>query len=370
MRTHTRRPWRAVVVILALTIAGTGSLAGPVSAANGMRFNASAWLDLAVKLDGFFPTIGDFADAMSGTAAISQGSDGRLTFLLAGSDSRFSAVSRTDSIMIMSIKGNTISAASIPRDTARIVRPASMGGGTFSGKVNGILRSLVQSEGSLDAGLNAFEKVIENLLQIEIDYHALIWFGGFTTLVDKVDPVLVDIGTSIRDGKHHDLDAQGPAGVYFPKANSYTLYAWNPSGYSGSPYCNGAWKSYTDPASHPSVFCHRALPFVRTRKGPGNNDFVRVRRQQNFIAATIKATSSSELSALVSTAQGEGLGKWWTNYPISMGSATDLYNAIHNGVLTNQVVFKPSIYSARISGTSGYELKLSAVRAWTAQYMS
>ena len=64
------------------------------------------------------------------------------------------------------------------------------------------------------------------------------------------------------------------------------------------------------------------------------------------------------------------MGKWWTNYPISMSSATDLYNALNGATPQNRVVFKPSLYAQRISGTSAYELKLSAVRQWTAQYMS
>jgi anionic cell wall polymer biosynthesis LytR-Cps2A-Psr (LCP) family protein len=368
--TLSRRPLRMLTVVLALTIAIPGALAGPVAAAHGFRFNAGAWVDLAFGASSFFPTVGEVVDSISGAQAINDGNDGRLTFLLAGSDSRFSAVSRTDSIMVMSIKGNTISAASIPRDTARIPRPPSMGGGLFSGKVNGILRTLVNQEGSLTAGMAEFEKVIEYVMGIEVDYNALIWFGGFTTLVGRVDPIFVNIGSSIRDGKHHDLDAQGPAGVYFPKASSHSLYDWNPSGYSGTPYCNGQWQNVANPAGTPSVHCHRALPYVRTRKGPGNNDFVRARRQQGFVAATIKAVSSSELSGLVSTAQAEAAGKWWTNYPISLTSAQELYNALHNGNLVNQVVFKPKIYSARISGTSGYELKLGAVRAWGDQYMS
>ena len=370
MRTHKRLPWRAVIVALALTMAGSGSLAGPVAAARDLRINAGPWLDLAMKFNNFFPTIGDVADRVSGAEQINKGSDGRLTFALFGSDSRDTAISRTDSIMIMSIQGNTISAASIPRDTGRIPRPASMGGGLFSGKVNGILRSLITTYGSTDAGLDKMDLVLENLLQIEIDYHAIVWFGGFTTLVDRVDPIFVNIGSSVRDGKHKDLAAQGPTGVYFPVHNTYALQAWNPSSYSGAPYCNGAWKSVSNPQTTTSVHCHRALPYVRTRKGPGNNDFVRARRQQGFVAAAIKAVSSTELSGLVSTAQGEARGKWWTNYPISLSSAQELYNAIHSGNLANQVVFKPTIYSARIAGTNAYELKLNAVRAWTAQYMS
>lgn len=304
-----------------------------------------------------------YLDALDGDQALNKGSDGRLTFLLLGSDSRGASVSRTDTILIMSVKGNTISAASIPRDTARIPNPS---GGTFSGRVNGILRQLLNQGSSLDEALARFEVVIESLLGgIEIDYHALIWFGGFTTLVSKIDPVTVNSNREIRDQAHLD-DPNGPPGVYFPKWDGYALYANNTG---SNPYCNGAYRNDTNPPVDARYWCHRALPFVRSRKGPGNDDWVRARRQQDFIAAAIRAVNTSELSGLVSTAQSEGLGKWWTNYPINATSAMDLYNELHSASLVNQVVFKPSNYAGRITGTSAYQLKLSTVRQWAAQYL-
>lgn len=303
-------------------------------------------------------------DALDGNQALNRGTDGRLTFLLLGSDARGSSVSRTDSILLMSIKGNTITSASVPRDTGRVPRPASMGGGTFSGKVNGILRQLVNSAGNLNTGLSNFEKVIENVAQIEIDYHALIWFNGFTTLVGKIDPITVNITREIRDPKHID-DPNGPAGVYFPQWNGFALHAYNSTSRF---YCDGAWRS--DPAPINSTnYCRRALPYVRSRKGPDNDDWVRSRRQQQFIASTIKAVSQSELSGLVSTAQGEGMGKWWTNFPISTTSAMDLYNEFQGASLGAHVVWKPAVFAARIPGTSAYELRLTAVRQWSAQYL-
>jgi anionic cell wall polymer biosynthesis LytR-Cps2A-Psr (LCP) family protein len=301
--------------------------------------------------------------AMEGANAISTGTDGRLTFLLAGSDSRNSSISRTDSIMIVSVKGKTISAASIPRDTGRI--PDPFGGGVFPGKVNSILHQLRTTSSSMDQALDRFEVVIENVIQQEIDYHALLWFDGFTTLVGKIDPISVNIGRDIADPKHED-DEHGAPGVYFPKWTGYALYAFNTG---SNPYCNGAYKNDPPPIDA-RYWCHRALPFVRSRKGPGNNDWVRSYRQQGFVAATIKAISRAELSSLVSTGQSEGMGKWWTNLPINSTTALDLYDALDGARLVNQVVFKPKTYAGRIVGTSSYELKLPAVRQWAAQYLS
>ena len=362
-----RRGIRAAILVVSLTaVLAASSITGPQTASAAVWTGDPGsskvdWLDLAMSMA---TPLRPFIDALEGSQSFSTGSDGRLTFLLLGSDSRASAVSRTDAMLIMSVKGNTITAASLPRDTGRVPRPASMGGGTFPGKANSILHQL-QSGTTLDGALNKFDQVIENVAQIEIDYHALIWFNGFTTLVDKVDPINVNSERVIYDGKHVDQNGS-PPGVYFPKWNGYAIYAWNTG---SSKYCNGTFKLYSDPTAHPETWCHRALPYVRSRHGPGNDDWVRARRQQEFIASTIKAVSSSELSGLVSTASSEGMGKWWTNFPISAGNALDLYNKLHGANLGAHVVWKPSQFATRIPGTSAYELNLSAVRQWSAQYL-
>ena len=145
-------------------------------------------------------------------------------------------------------------------------------------------------------------------------------------------------------------------------------HAWNPGSQTGSPYCNGTFKTYADPNSHPETWCQRALPFVRSRYG--SSDYARSKRQQLFVDAAIDAVDSDELSDLVSTAMGEAPGAWQTNFPITLGNATDLYNALLGASLVNKVVFSPKVYASRISGTRGYQLKLSAVRGWCDTYMS
>jgi anionic cell wall polymer biosynthesis LytR-Cps2A-Psr (LCP) family protein len=304
-------------------------------------------------------------DGLLGNQAVDDGSDNRLTVLAMGSDSRGTGLSRMDAILILSIKGNSISMASIPRDTARFPK---RGGGVWSGKVNGIVRQYVNAGYSAQAALNEFEKDVEYVLGITIDYNAVVWFNGLTTLVGKVDPIYVNT-PEIRDGKLIDDHAAGQRqGVYFPDSNSWPLYDFNYSA-NGRAYCNGNWRVDTPPIDAANK-CKRALPFVRSRKGPNNNDWIRARRQQNFIYSAIKAVSSGELSSLTSTATNEGGGRWMTNMPISLSNAQDLYNRLHNASLTRQVVFKPKAYATRISGTSGYQLKLSAVRAWCDAYMS
>ncbi len=308
---------------------------------------------------------------LAGPPGLNEGTDGRLTVLLLASDSRGTGISRTDSMMIASIDDNkVISTASIPRDTARIPLPASMGGGTYKGKINGMVKSFIKSGLGRDAALDKFEKVIENLLQIEIDYRVVLWFGGMTTLVGEIDPITVNIPREIRDSKIIDDHAAGARrGVYFPLATNYELWATNEA-FNGNTYCNGNWR-FESPIK-PKNMCHRALPFTRSRKGKGNNDWVRQSRQQNFLFSAIKATADTELAALVGVAMNQGSGKWLTNIPVTLDSANYLFNRFNGATFpaANKVVFKPRIYASHIPNTSAYQLKLTAVRNWTALHLT
>jgi len=362
--------WRTLgVLAVALLIGSSGVLSDPQAVTARARPSsgpggALAWLELERSLAGYLP-IQPLLEAVSGPSAIDPGSDGRLTFLLLGSDSRGGAVSRTDTIMIVSLKNGVISAASIPRDTARIANPD---GGTFSGRINAILKKLKVGR-TVDQAMAKFEIVIEKLLQIQIDYWAMIKFNGFNALVDEVDPITIDSNKEIKDKKFWD-DPTKPSGVYFPAANNYQLWAWQPS--SNPALCNGLWKSQTAPYAQ-QYWCRRALPFVRSRKGSGNSDFVRAKRQQDFVIAAgervINRGSGSALTSLLQAANGQiSAGQLYTNIPHSASDAVSLYNDLAGATVGFQVVFKPTTYSTHIPGTTAYELKLSAVRQVTAQW--
>ena len=350
---------------MALVMAASGALGSPAIAGQRIGANGSlGWLQLERQLGGFLP-VGPLLSAWAGPNAIDTGSDGRLTILLLGSDTRGSAVQRTDTIMIMSIKNGVISAASIPRDTARIANPD---GGTFSDRINAILK-LLKVGRTLDEALAKFEIVIEKLLQIEIDYYALIKFDGFNALVDEVDPITVSLPTAITDTRFWD-NPNLPSGVYFPAASSYNLYAWQPN--ANPPLCNGLWKSKSTPIA-PQYWCQRALPFVRSRKGTGNSDFVRARRQQNFVVAAITRVvnrgSGAALSSLLGEAGDQVSGdQLVTDIPLTFADALELYNRLAGASVGLQVVFKPQDYATHIPGTTAYQLILPAVRQTTAQW--
>ena len=296
---------------------------------------------------------------LDGTQAMNTGSDGRLTILLLGSDTRGGGFSRTDTIMVASIKGKSISVVSIPRDTAHIPNPD---GGTFSPRINAILKQLKAGRTNEEA-LNKFEQVIENLLQVEIDYHAVVTFVGFEALVNSVEPISVRIAHPVRDTKFWD-DPNKPSGVYFPQADDYQLFALQPN--SDPPLCNGLWKTHSEPIPN-QYWCHRALPFVRSRKGASNSDFVRARRQQDFVMAAIRRViqrgTGANLNALVDRANGAAsYGALTTNIPITNANAIDLYNMLNGGNVVFQEVFNPPNYATHIPGGTAYELKLPEVR--------
>ncbi len=357
-RAPRRAPRRVVAAfVLALTVVLSGVVSNP--AVNAFEpapggSGRTSLLDMGMGLASIVPP--SFWAAVGQSQTIEPGPDGVLNILLLGSDARSGGVSRTDTIMVVSLKGNTIRAASIPRDTAKIPNP---NGGTFSGRINAILKTLKNSSTSTEVALQKLEVVIENLLQIPIDYHALITFNGFHALVDVVDPITITT-REIRDSRYWDDPTRTP-GVYFPARTDYQLHAWQPN--ATPPLCNGKWKTLG--TADPDLWCRRAMPYVRSRKGAGNSDFKRAKRQQEFIFATVKDVGAAHLSPLLTAATAQDASnQLYTSFPITIGNVQDFFNRLQNAQFGNHVVFGPTTYSTHIPGTTAYQLKLDVVRNW------
>jgi anionic cell wall polymer biosynthesis LytR-Cps2A-Psr (LCP) family protein len=350
---------------LALLLALWPPLAGVADGVARASTNSPLdWLSLERTFASVVP-LRPLLHLFEGSSEINTGSDGRLTILLLGSDSRGSAVGLTDTIMIMSIKGHTISAASIPRDAVHLPNPD---GGTFGGRANSILENLARGR-TVDDALARFEVVIEQLLQVEIDYYAMVKFDGFDNLVQEIQPVSIDNAQPIRDPKFWD-DPNKLSGVYFPAASNYKLWAWQPD--ANPPLCNGLWRQQPTPIAS-QYWCRRALPYVRSRKGSGNSDFVRAHRQQDFVAATIRRViergSGSALGALVNRAYGQQSARLlYTDIPLTTASALDLYQTLSDASVGFQVVFSPPQYATHVNGSTAYQLDLAAIRQVTRQW--
>lgn len=379
-RRVSRSPARIFAALgVALTMGASGLLSDPASVTAMARpgdgpGGSLAWLDLGAQFASMIPR------SLLGGATLNYGSDNRLTVLLLGSDTRKAGnFSRTDTIMIVSIakNSNTINVASIPRDTARILNPFTPSTTDyFTPRVNGILKLLRKGHTNAQA-FSMFEQVIENELGLPagtIDYYALITFDGFDALVENVQPITLNIDHTIADPKFWD-NPHLPPGVYFPAQNNYQLYAWQQG--VDPPLCDSLWKGHNPVTSQ--YWCHRALPFVRSRKGSGNSDWKRAQRQQNLVGAAITRViqrgSASALDSLVTAADGQVASSGlYTDIPFDdLGVKLELYNLLNGAHLVNQVVFAPSwqgvSYASHIPGGTAYQLKLPAVQGWADTYL-
>lgn len=215
-----------LAVLLAALMTGAAGMGGQVLAASDVHFSPLPFVNLANQIFGEETVLGA-VEALTGQAQLDEGSDGRITVLMVGSDHRDGKQNgeRTDTIMVWSINTNNkmISAASIPRDTARVPLAPSLGGGIFTNKINGMLKWFKkQSGGSRAAGMEKLRVEIEYLIDTPIDYVAYIRFDGFDALVDEAGGIETSITAEIRDPDYIDKPGY-PTGARFLVDNSVVL---------------------------------------------------------------------------------------------------------------------------------------------------
>jgi len=344
--TNRRRLLLAGLAVTAL-MAGSGGAAAPVAAAV-TQFSGMSWLGLGANVIGpLFPS------------SIGTGSDNRLTVLLLGSDWRprlAGTGERTDSMILMTINNShQISAVSLPRDVGNVpIAP----GVIFKPKINGLFKYYKQAYGSREAALEHMRQAFQYTFQIQIDYVVYIRFTGFERLVGNVGGVPVTVSSTVYDAKIVDerYPTKQHGAKFLQSASTTELGANAPACYTvGSPI---NW------AASPN--CTRALEYVRSRHGPGNNDWVRARRQQNFIFAAIKRVigrgSGANLEALRSSALSNSVD-FYTTLPTSAGDAIAMFNLLNGATMPNQAVLKPRKYASTVPGTSKQQLKIDVVRA-------
>ncbi len=369
--TGSARRLRAVVFALALLMTGSGALAGPVSAAH-FKFNPLPWLNLASDMLANVPGGSAMVQQLVGPTSLSYGTDGRLTVLLVGSDYRARLAGtgeRTDTIMVVTINPNThqVAAVSLPRDVGRVpIGP----GQTFKGKINGLFKSYKRAYGTREAALEHLRQAISYALNVQIDYVAYIRFTGVETLVSQVGGVPVTVTKTILDKRIVDDRVSGhPHGAKFLQSSSTLMLGAN-APWCWGPGTSGNWNAVPN--------CTRALLYVRSRHGRGNNDWVRAKRQQTFIMAAIQRVDSQNagdqnaLYALANKARSIP-SDFYTTLPMATdGDVFALYNLLRYASPNNflHAVFKPPKYASNVRGTSKQVLNLSAVRALTAAWFA
>lgn len=169
----------------------------------------------------------------------------RTNILLVGVDSgsgRNHAL--TDTMLVVSLgRGSDPAMISIPRDLVNAPLPD---GTVYPAKLNSLLQTASANPASYGLGaVPTLKGTIANLLGVPIHYFAAVDMAGFRNIIDAIGGVTVVVEPAVADPHHRLYLEAGPTAM------------------GGD----------------------LALTYVRSRYGPGNNDFVRAGRQQQIIAA-------------------------------------------------------------------------------------
>ena len=199
---------------------------------------------------------------------------GRLTVLLAGSDAGFDRHgTRTDAMMVASIDLETgyTTLFGIPRNYGDVPLPEHianyMGRSHFTGQINWLYGEAegfhdLAPEGH-DPGLYVLKGAMEALLNIPIDYYAMVDMEGFVRLVDAFGGI--------------DIDVQQPVHVRIM-----------------SPIEGEGWQRFEiDPGDH-TLDGREALAYARSRSG--TTDYDRMERQRCVVEAV---TEQADLPTLL-----------------------------------------------------------------------
>ncbi|MFO7815885.1 MAG: LCP family protein [Halanaerobiales bacterium] len=190
----------------------------------------------------------------------------KLNILVAGYDSSINGPPRADTIIVASINLNTneIGLLFIPRDT-RV-------------KVNGHGYNRINSAHAY-GGIELLNETVEDFLNIKLDYYLETDFQGFEEIIDLIGGIDIHISKPLEY-----IDEAGGVNINLP---------------AGDVHLNG----------------EKALQYVRYR-GDKLGDIGRVSRQQKFIKAVMKKTTSPQIILKLPSIYSEVMNSVNTNIPI------------------------------------------------------
>lgn len=211
--------------------------------------------------------IGDILNPIVKDPQLQKDSTGTYTnILILGIDTRETnaGLLNTDTMIIASYnhKTNDVVMMSIPRDF--FVPVPDQGWYT---KVNGIYSVGEKTEEG--TGIDLLATVLEDIIDMEIQYHAMIDLKGFTDIIDAIGGITVNVENSFTDYQY-------PTGAPAPYSPYQTV-----SFEAGPQLMDG----------------DTALKYSRSRKSPDaseGSDFARAKRQQNVLVALQENLLSSE----------------------------------------------------------------------------
>jgi polyisoprenyl-teichoic acid--peptidoglycan teichoic acid transferase len=255
--------WRRPVPVASFLALAAIVIVTHVAAANVAWSFYTAGKDIFVGVhdpDGSPRPSGPIVSAAPGASVAPSGSAApnaqpRLNILLTGIDSnQYRSHALNDTLLVVSVDQQTgdVVMVSFPRDMARLPTPD---GKTYRGKINSI-QSYADRHPELypNGGMAALTDEIGYLLGAPVDYYASVDLEGFTKLIDRVGGVTVDVTEAIDDPSYGGWDTPGRIGFHLTVGRH----------------------TFDGPT---------ALAYVRSRKGIGNSDFGRARRQQQLLVA-------------------------------------------------------------------------------------
>ncbi len=178
----------------------------------------------------------------------------RINVLLTGIDSsEIRTYALTDTLIVVSIDpvSGDVAMVSFPRDIARFTLST---GELYTKKINSLMTAANQDPDTYaDGGLPTLNRELGYLLGVSIPYYAAVDLDGFAQLIDSVGGVTIDNPKAIND----------------PAYGGWT------DGRLGFRLSAGVHR----------LDGETALAYARSRKGAGDNDFTRARRQQQLLVA-------------------------------------------------------------------------------------
>jgi polyisoprenyl-teichoic acid--peptidoglycan teichoic acid transferase len=258
---------------------------------------------------------------------------GRINVLLTGIDSsetRHHAL--TDTLIVISIDRATkdVAMISFPRDIAQF---PLWDGRTFTGKINSLMTYAARRpEEFPDGGLGTVTRELGYLLGVPIDYYAAINLEGFERLIDEVGGVRIVNDRAINDpgyGGWHD----GRIGFVLP---------------AGTHMLDGP----------------TALAYVRSRRGAGDNDFTRARRQQQLLVALRQKLTDPAMLPRLSGVLDATASTVTTNFPPRrLSELLDLGSGVKDDEIRRFVLGPPYATHPPTNTTGGiYILSLDFAR--------
>lgn len=263
----------------------------------------------------------------------------RLNILLVGVDQRpKEGTFNTDTLIVVSIDpvSKQVAMFSLPRDTVDVPIPSGPArrvfGSAYAGKINSLYtnarnRSDAFPGNNQTRGMNAIKEVLGELYGLDIQYYAMVNFGGFENIVDTLGGVTINVQNPVLDDHYPGDD--GTIRVYIP---------------AGVQHMTGA----------------EALVYARSRHT--SNDFDRAQRQQRVILSIREQADPKTILDHLSQLLGDLKKSFKTDIPqAKLPQLIGLSSQIDSTKIRSYV-FTPPFYGREGSDSRGYVIEPNLAR--------